>query len=170
MSVLHQFGSEGRAQIQDILEEAHRSGALEEMDEDDSDGEEDDDEEEDEEECAEEEEEDYTDDGEDLEYLHGDIVGSFDLRSFPTKSNVSIFQQTSDSNANDSNLSIGSENLNNSNVLFVGETELLPNTVETFCNTTHPSVSQFNALEENDKIYAFRNYLKVSVLVEIARN
>lgn len=36
-----------------------------------------------------------------------------------------------------------------------------PNTVDTFCNTPHPTEKQFNALEENDKIAAFRNYLKV---------
>lgn len=44
---------------------------------------------------------------------------------------------------------------------FVSE-EPRPNTVETFCNTPNPSVAMFNALEENDKVHAFKTFLKVN--------
>lgn len=50
--------------------------------------------------------------------------------------------------------------LNDSSVRFVGTSEL-PNTVESFCNTPHPTLNQFDALEEKDKLLAFRDYLKV---------
>lgn len=50
--------------------------------------------------------------------------------------------------------------VNNSSVCFVDSTEL-PNTVETFCNTPHPTAKQFDALQENDKLQGFRDYLKV---------
>lgn len=50
--------------------------------------------------------------------------------------------------------------LNDSSVRFVSTAEL-PNTIETFCNTPHPTAKQFDALQENDKLQGFRDYLKV---------
>lgn len=54
--------------------------------------------------------------------------------------------------------------LNDSSVRFVSTAEL-PNTIETFCNTPHPTAKQFDALQEDDKLQGFRDYLKVCVLV-----
>lgn len=50
-------------------------------------------------------------------------------------------------------------NSSSKSISFAGE-QSRPNTVETFCNTPNPSLQMFNALEETDKIEAFRNYLK----------
>lgn len=50
--------------------------------------------------------------------------------------------------------------LNDSSVHFVTTSEL-PNTVEAFCNTPHPTSKQYDALEEQDKPEAFRKYLEV---------
>lgn len=50
--------------------------------------------------------------------------------------------------------------MNDSSVRFVSTAEQ-PNTVETFCNTPHPTAKQFDALQENDKLQGFRDYLKV---------
>lgn len=41
------------------------------------------------------------------------------------------------------------------------ETANQSNTVETFCNTPHPTAKQFDALPDTDKLLAFRDYLKV---------
>lgn len=50
--------------------------------------------------------------------------------------------------------------LNDSSIRFVATTEL-PNTVESFCNTPHPTSNQFDALQDQDKLQAYRDYLKV---------
>lgn len=62
--------------------------------------------------------------------------------------------------------------MNDSSLRFMGTTEQ-PNTVETFCNTPHPTANQFDALQEQDKLQAYRDYLKVGhyfVQVVISKN
>lgn len=56
--------------------------------------------------------------------------------------------------------------LNDSSLLF-GSGNELPNTVETFCNTRHPTSKQFDALQDPDKLQAFRDYLKVSIELKV---
>lgn len=70
--------------------------------------------------------------------------------------------QTVDSANLSTNFTLNSTaEFNDSSIRFIGSSEL-PNTVEVFCNTPHPTSNQFDALEEQDKLQAFRNYLKVS--------
>ncbi|XP_055299065.1 ran GTPase-activating protein isoform X2 [Sitodiplosis mosellana] len=136
----NQFGCEAREGIREMLEETQRLNALEEMDEDDSDGESED--EEDEDASGDDEEESDADtcaaDDDDDEYLNNTVESA----------NQSI-NWTLNSTAE----------LNDSSVLFTGTSEQ-PNTVETFCNTPHPTSNQFDALIETDKLQAFRDYLK----------
>lgn len=70
-------------------------------------------------------------------------------------------QQTAESTNTSINWTLNSTaELNDSSVLWTGTSEQ-PNTVETFCNTPHPTSNQFDALNETDKLQAFRDYLKV---------
>lgn len=50
---------------------------------------------------------------------------------------------------------------NNSSIHLMTSNE--PNSVESFCNTLHPTAKQFDALQENNKIQAFRDFLKVCI-------
>lgn len=52
--------------------------------------------------------------------------------------------------------------MNDSSLRFVGLAEL-PNTVESFCNTPHPTAKQFDGLQESNKLQGFRDYLKVCI-------
>lgn len=74
--------------------------------------------------------------------------------------------QTVDSANLSTNFTLNSTaEFNDSSIRFIGSSEL-PNTVEVFCNTPHPTSNQFDALEEQDKLQAFRNYLKVSTFLK----
>lgn len=146
-----QFGSECRDQILESMMQFEKSDALGPLDEDDSDAE---DEEVDDEhdESVDEETEGEESDG---EYGASNDEGDESYYSSRNATNVSETFQTPTLN----NFSLN--NLNDSNsVAFVGE-ESRPNTVETFCNTTVPTVAMFNALEENDKVLAFKTFLHV---------
>ncbi|XP_037052320.1 ran GTPase-activating protein [Bradysia coprophila] len=157
----NQFGSECRDQILEFMMQYERSDALGALDEDDSDAEDEVEEEEDDEYADEE-----TEDGEDYD---GEYVASDDenYQSGINYSNVSEGNDTFHSSRNVSLLShptdspaLNNFSLNNLNdsVAFVAE-EGRPNTVETFCNTTVPTLAMFNALEENDKVLAFKTFL-----------
>lgn len=77
------------------------------------------------------------------------------------------FQQNEESGNQSLNWTLDSTaELNDSDVRFVGTTSQ-PNTVETFCNTPHPTSSQFDELEETDKLAAFRDYLKVCLRADL---
>lgn len=143
------FGSECREELKDSLVSYDRIDALGTLSEDDSDNDDDYDEndesgedsgEEVEEEEDENDEEDYETEGEENENLETQLNLSTTLEE--TINNSDIFS------------------LNDSSVCITGE-ETLPNTIETFCTVPNPSLTLFEALEENDKITAFRNYLKV---------
>lgn len=129
-----------------------KSDALGPLDEDDSDAE-------DEEQEEEEDEDDFEyvdDETEEGEEYDGEYIPSDD-ENYQTGPNFSNISEPVASPALN-NFSLN--NLNDS-VAFVGE-ENRPNTVETFCNTTVPTLAMFNALEENDKVLAFKTFLHVS--------
>lgn len=138
------FGSECREELKDSLVSYDRIEALGTLSEDDSD--EDDDsgedsgEEGEEEEEDEHDEEDYETEGEESDNIENHLNLSTTLEQ--TINNSDIFA------------------LNDSSICITGE-ETLPNTIETFCTVPSPSLSLFEALEVNDKITAFRDYLKV---------
>lgn len=129
-----------------------KSDALGALDEDDSDGEDEENDDENEE-YAEEETEGDESDG---EYGASDDGGD---ETFHSSRNFSSFNETYNEPSLN-NLSLNNLNESN-NVAFVGE-EPRPNTVETFCNTTVPTIAMFNALEENDKVLAFKTFLHVN--------
>lgn len=129
-----------------------KADALGPLDEDDSDVE-DEENEDDNDEYVDEETE---GEGSDGEYGASDDGGD---DTYQSSRNFSSFNATGDS-ALQNNFSLN--NLNDSNsVAFVAE-EKRPNTVETFCNTTVPTIEMFNALEDNDKVVAFQTFLHVS--------
>lgn len=137
-----------------------KTDALGSLDEDDSDADDEDDEDFEYVEEGEETEEGEEYEGEyaasDDENYHSNITESGN-DTFQSSRNVSLFTEPVGSPAFN-NFSL--KYLNDS-VAFTGE-ENRPNTVETFCNTTVPSLAMFNALEENDKVLAFKTFLHVS--------
>ncbi len=154
-----------------------KTDALGPLDEDDSDGEDDEEiDEENDDEYAEEETEGEESDG---EYVASDDAGDDDENyrsfndtanntgndTFQSSRNFSSFTATLDgSQLNNFSLNNLNDSNHNNSVAFVGE-EARPNTVETFCNTTVPTLAMFNALEENDKVLAFKTFLHVSISV-----
>lgn len=142
MEKLREFGK--LDVIDDLSEDQSEDGDDDEEHDDDDDGSEE----------ADEEEEDETDDNYD-QYVESETEEAGDEVSFldhlsTTKSLNSSLETSVNSFTN---------NLNSS-VYYDGEISR-PNTVETFCNTPNPNEAMFNALEENDKVYAFQNFLKV---------
>lgn len=143
-----------------------KSDALGPLDEDDSDVEDEENDDDENEEYADEETEDEEetdgeyvasdDDGDDDAYESSHNFSSFN-DTFQSSRNFSSFSETNNVPALN-NLSLN--NLNDS-VAFVSE-DARPNTVETFCNTTVPTLAMFNALEENDKVLAFKTFLHVT--------
>lgn len=150
------FGSECREELKDSLISYDRIDALGTLSEDDSDDDDDEDEsgddsgeEGEEEEDEHDDEEDYETEGEEDENIETGLNLSTTLED--TINNSAIFA------------------LNDSSICITGE-ETLPNTIETFCTVPNPSLSLFDALEENDKITAFRDYLKVRKKVSYLKN
>ncbi|XP_058453252.1 ran GTPase-activating protein [Malaya genurostris] len=137
----NQFGHDCREQMKETLEEYGRLQALGSLDEDDSEGEEDDEEDADEEQ---EEEEDVEESDEEAE-------GESDQAEL----DESYSNQEATTELEIKQLLRGS---NNASVIDLDES--LPNTVESYCRTNYPSEGMFNALEESNKIKAFREYLK----------
>lgn len=146
-----------------------KSDALGPLDEDDSDVEDEEENDDDENEYADEETE--GDEESDGEYVASDDDDDDEGdEEYGTTHNFSALNDTANGTFQSSrnftsfaepslnNLSLN--NLNDS-VAFVSE-EPRPNTVETFCNTTVPTLAMFNGLEENDKVLAFKTFLNVN--------
>lgn len=151
-----QFGSECRDQILECMMQYEKGDALGPLDEDDSDAEDEENDDENEEYVDEETEGDESDG----EYGASDDEGEGEGdETFQSTRNFSSFNESGGAPSLN-NFSLN--NLNDSNsIAFVSE-EPRPNTVETFCNTTVPTVAMFNALEENDKVLAFETFLHVN--------
>ncbi|XP_058824611.1 ran GTPase-activating protein [Topomyia yanbarensis] len=133
----NQFGHDCREQIKETLEECGRLEALGPFDEDDSEGEEDDDEDDEEEE---DEETDDEDAGGESDQAEADE--SYSDQHVTTEPEISHLLT------------------DNHNTSSIDLDESLPNTVESYCRINYPSEGMFNALEEPNKIEAFREYLK----------
>lgn len=132
------FGTEGREQIMEVLQQCGKLDTLH-MEEDESDdGEEEDNEDEDEGEDG-----DGTIDAEDEEVEEEEIVEEIEYvgSSVPLNRSLGLDQSRDISNVS------------------IDESEC-ENTVEAFCNSKYPAEMLFYAIDEQDKIGAIRNYLQ----------
>ncbi|KAJ6646104.1 Ran GTPase-activating protein [Pseudolycoriella hygida] len=139
----NQFGTDCRDRITELMLEYGKGDALGPLDEDESDVEE---------EENDEENDEYVDDETEGEESEGEYEASED----DGDEIIGINRNSTLDEPAPNDLSW--KKLNDS-VAFVSE-EARPNTVETFCNTTVPTLAMFNALEENDKVAAFRAFLQ----------
>ncbi|XP_055637482.1 ran GTPase-activating protein [Toxorhynchites rutilus septentrionalis] len=144
----NQFGYECREQLKDTLREYGRLEALGPLDEDDSEGEEED---EDYEEVEEEEEEEENQ-GEESDEAETDDVGE----SEQTGEGEELFEIS----AVTPEPAIRNILEEKKTTEIVDLDDSLPYTVEAYCRTHYPSETMFNALEEENKVEAFREYLK----------
>ncbi|XP_053695339.1 ran GTPase-activating protein [Sabethes cyaneus] len=145
----NQFGHECREQLKENLDEYGRLDALGQLVDDDSDGEEEENDDDDDDDTVEEEEEDVVEEeeteGEENEAGESDQAEADESYS---SQDASFEPEIKD---------LLCQKQNNTSTIDLDQS--IPNTVEHYCRTNFPSETMFHALQEPNKVEAFRQYL-----------